>query len=141
MTDIHSYDEMLDIIFQAKQAVKVDKIDNFKFKLPNIVIQGPRRTLFTNFVEWCNHINRLPQSVCNFISSELSCVCYIAPENWLLIAGSFRQNQMESLLKKYIRQLVLCSQCCSPNTSIIKTNKFHVIKCHSCSSEKTIDSY
>jgi len=138
MTYMQTYEEMLDIIFEAKEAEKVEKKDNFKFKLPNIVIQGPRRTLFVNFVDWCNHINRLPQSVCNFISSELSCVCSIAPDNWLLITGSFKQNQMESLLKKYIRQLVLCSQCSSPNTSITKTNKFHVIKCNSCYSEKTI---
>ena len=46
-----------------------------------------------------------------------------------LLPLSFQQKQIESILRRYIREYVTCHTCRSPNTFLAKRNRLYFLQC------------
>ena len=98
-----------------------------------------KKTFYINFRNLCNKINRTELEVQLFFNSELNCPRTSIDQNGVLIIGNvYRSNVMMSTIEKYVNTYVLCGQCKSWSTTIIKKKSSTTIECKNCKSKKCI---
>ena len=69
---------------------------------PQLVRVGTRKTMWANFAQMAQVMNRQPEHVFSFFMSELATEGSIDAAQRLVIKGRYVPKQIESLLKKYI---------------------------------------
>ena len=115
--------------------------NNGKFRA---VIKAPeiqpfnRKIYIQNFKDVCASINREPQDVSTYISKELIVQTSIAGNGALIIHGSYKKNQIESIVKKYVINFVQCPLCKTQDTKIEKTDRILFIICNKCYAKNAI---
>jgi translation initiation factor 2 beta subunit (eIF-2beta)/eIF-5 len=72
---------------------------------PQLSRVGSRKTMWSNFKQICELMHRQPEHVQSFFLTETGTDGSIDANVRLLIKGSFKPKQVESLLKKYIGEL------------------------------------
>ena len=68
-----------------------------------------KRSLWSNFDETCNTLERKPEHLLQYVSAELNTDCSLNSEQQLVMKGKVTNKQIESVLKKYISNFLLCS--------------------------------
>lgn len=109
-----------------------------KMKPPKIYPDGTKRTIWANFGEICDIMNRSMQHVSDFISKELQTPISINSKNALAIKGRYKPFDIETIIKKYIRDYVKCSVCKSPDTHFEKELRLTFVVCKKCKSKKSV---
>ncbi|KAJ2788411.1 translation initiation factor eIF-2 beta subunit, partial [Coemansia helicoidea] len=59
-------------------------------------------------------------------------------EQRLAIKGRFKQKQIETVLRNYIKEYVTCKTCRSGETTLTRDKSLSFIKCESCGSSRTV---
>jgi translation initiation factor 2 subunit 2 len=77
---------------------------------------GTKRVAILNFRYICSKIHRQQSHVSTFFSKELGTTSSINGDGNLIIVGRFNQSQVESILRKYIKEYVICRACNSADT-------------------------
>jgi translation initiation factor 2 subunit 2 len=114
---------------------KLEKKKN-KFIEPNIVIKD-KKTYITNFEEFCNSINRDKNIVKMYIDKETNIQSsFIGDFNQLKIDSLLRQPHLKNIITIFIKLYILCQECKSSNTNIIKKNRSSFTYCNMCKSER-----
>eukprot|EP01121_Diplochlamys_sp_Union-15-3_P015944 TRINITY_DN5341_c0_g2_i1.p1 TRINITY_DN5341_c0_g2~~TRINITY_DN5341_c0_g2_i1.p1 ORF type:complete len:233 (+),score=49.85 TRINITY_DN5341_c0_g2_i1:38-736(+) len=108
---------------------------------PKVGRIGSTRTSWVNFVKNCKSLNRLPDHVMSFVLVELGTTGSLSGDGeQLIMKGRFRPQNLENLIKKYIKAYVNCNTCSSPNTDLIKENRITFKKCLDCGSTTSVAS-
>ena len=95
---------------------------------------GPKKTLWANFTNICETINRTPDHFIKFIENELQITATLNSEGGLTLRGRFTPNKIESIYRKYILNYVQCKSCKRLTTVIEKDGRIIFLKCTSCKS-------
>ena len=76
-------------------------------------------------------MRRNPDHVFQFMMAELGTEGSIDGSQRLVIKGKFVPQYIESLLKKYIKEYVICQMCKSFNTSLTRdsVSRLHFVHC------------
>lgn len=119
---VMNYDDLLNVLFSTipkkkKLILKPPKINNIN-----------KRTVWENFLEICDTINRPHDHLLTYLMAELAIEGSVDSQGHLILRGYFTQKQIESIVKKYIRIYVLCKTCGSYETKIEKS----MIQCSVC---------
>merc|ERR1712129_262612 len=97
---------------------------------PQTALHGSRKTGWGNFKKICDELNRKPEHVKLFFLTEMNTTGNMDGSNSFIIKGRLRPKQIESLLKKYIKEYVTCNNCRSPQTVMEKDNAMCLrVKC------------
>lgn len=104
---------------------------------PQIIFEN-RRTYFVNIEQMSQKLNRDSQHLINFLLSELNTQGSVDAEKRLIIKGRFNQQQIQSLLKKYIIEYVDCRQCHSKQTILHKRNRILFLDCENCTASCSV---
>jgi translation initiation factor 2 subunit 2 len=109
-------------------------------KPPQLVRQGTKKTLWTNFSEICKMMQRSPDHVFQFMMAELGTEGSIDGAQRLVIRGKFVPKYIESLLRKYIVEYVTCQMCRSFNTTLTRDNVSRLFfnQCQECGSSRSV---
>ncbi|CAK4471830.1 unnamed protein product [Aphanomyces euteiches] len=138
----YSYEEMLDRIMNKLQENNPDLADRKKaiIKPPQLMRVGTKKTLWVNFQEICKMMHRNPEHVLQFTLSELGTEGNLDGTQRLIIRGRYVPKYIESLLKKYITEYVMCQMCRSPNTTLTRDNvtRLHFVNCQECESSRSV---
>jgi translation initiation factor 2 subunit 2 len=108
-----------------------------KLQKPEVVIQNSK-TFVSNFRDLCKRFKRSEDEVLTFFVEELRAKCTIDGNGALIIHKIFRQNQIQSILSKYMEAAVMCKQCKSYLTEIIRENRITYMSCEACRSKRAI---
>lgn len=138
--EIYTYKEMLDMLYNIMESDGLI-INSGSIKLNALIIgKEGSRTVIKDWSKFINSVNREQVHLQNFISTELaSVISYNLEKDNLYIKGRFSINEIEIILKKYIKLYVICSSCKSLNTNFNKKGRTLIIKCNKCGCEKGID--
>ena len=118
-----------------------EKTDGLKAKNS---IKGPdiqpmnRKIYIKNFADVCKSINRETEEVSRYVAIELKVQTSISIDGQLVIHGSYRKNEVQAIIVKYITNYVKCPACKSYNTIISKVQKVTYIKCDKCNASNAI---
>lgn len=106
-----------------------------------VIERKNRKMLITNFLSFCNSIDRSSTFIASFIEQELKTKTSIASGMLIINTDYGNVDFINKTLFKYVEKYVKCSEqnCKSNNTSIIKDNKLQYLECNVCLSRKVLD--
>ena len=106
------------------------------FIQPDVLVRD-RKTFIANFESFCVSLNREKNIVKQYIDKETEIASSLITDNTQLkIDTSLKPPHVRSILANFIKNHVLCSQCKSSSTQIIKINRIQFIECNTCHSKK-----
>ena len=131
------YDKLLD---RARSQVPEDafKKSGERFQVPDVqlIVQG-NRSIWQNFQEIINIVNRPGKEVLKFVSGQLGTAGNIEGSN-ALFNGKFTTEQVEEVLNRYIESYVICPVCTRPDTDIKKEGQAYYLSCTACGARTSI---
>lgn len=131
------YDKLLD---RARSQVPEDafKKSGERFQVPNVqlLLQG-NRSIWQNFQEIINILNRPGKEVLKFVSGQLGTAGNMEGGN-ALFNGKFNTEQVDEVLNRYVDSYVTCPVCTRPDTDIIKDGAAYYLICSACGARTSI---
>jgi translation initiation factor 2 subunit 2 len=136
----NTFEEMLDVLLNKIEK----KQQNVNIVLPNpILIKSGNNMIWKNIKDYLKIVKRHPDHFINFLNYELSCLI-----NWIsesksdgcIIHLKVKNNTIVDLMKKYIREYVICKSCQSSNTKIDKDKvlRKHIFTCNDCNNNYSV---
>ena len=140
----YSYDELLNLVFSIIREKNPDLATGEKKKFvmrpPQVLRVGTKKTSFANFLEICKLLHRPQKHMQAFLLAELGTQGSVDANNQLIIKGRFVQKQIESVLRRYIKEYVACQTCRSPDTILQKDTRLFFLQCETCGSRRSVAS-
>ncbi|XP_031567202.1 eukaryotic translation initiation factor 2 subunit 2-like [Actinia tenebrosa] len=140
----YTYDELLERVFDIMRAKNPDMVAGekrkFVMKPPQVVRIGSKKTSFANFTDICKILHRQPKHLLAFLMAELGTSGSCDGNNQLIIKGRFQQKQIETVLRRYIKEYVTCHTCRSPDTILQKETRLFFLQCETCGSRCSVAS-
>lgn len=140
----YTYDELLGLVFSTIREKNPDLATGEKKRLvmrpPQVLRVGTKKSSFANFLELCKLLHRPQKHVQAFLLAELGTSGSVDANNQLIIKGRFVQKQIESVLRRYIKEYVACQTCRSPDTILQKETRLFFVQCETCGSRKSVQS-
>lgn len=131
------YDKLLD---RARSQVPEDafKKSGERFQVPavQIMLQG-NRSIWQNFQEIINILNRPGKEVLKFVSGQLGTAGNMEGGN-ALFNGKFNTEQVDEVLNRYVDSYVTCPVCTRPDTDITKDGAAYYLICSACGARTSI---
>ena len=138
----YTYDDLLDRALDMVAANNPEHAERrqFKMKPPTLMKVGSKKTLWTNYREICELMARNPDHVFSFFLAELGTEGSIDARQRLMLRGKFVPKYIESLLRKYMNEYVMCSMCRSPKTTLTKdqVSRLYFMHCSACGSSRSV---
>ncbi|MBN1896625.1 MAG: translation initiation factor IF-2 subunit beta [Candidatus Aenigmarchaeota archaeon] len=109
-----------------------------RFTMPRaqVLIQGAR-TIFVNFRDAATELRRDPKHMLKVIAKDLA-TSYEESGNKVIFQGRFPGPLMNRKLESYVKNFVLCPNCCKPDTKIMKVGRDDILKCEACGSKSPL---
>merc|ERR1719322_1372939 len=111
----YTYDELLKRVFTIIQEKNPEMATRhakgFVMRPPQVVRSGTKKTAFVNFMDIAKALHRQPKHLLAFLQAELGTVGTIDGSNQLILKGKFQQRNIETVLRKYIKEYVFCHTC------------------------------
>ncbi len=123
------YDELLNrAIDQLPQKV----LETKRFQVPKAysMIQG-NRTMIQNFSEIADTLNRDPQHILKFLLRELGTAGNLEGSR-AIMQGKFTHYVINDRINDYVNRFIICHECNSPDTRIIREDRIFILKCEAC---------
>jgi len=133
------------LIDRAYVLLRENKNNDKKIFVKPEITSHNRKTYITNFIKYCESINREPEKVRIFLEKDLGTTASIVSENslndeksGLRFATTFKAPVVMSSITNYMKEYVLCRLCKSGNTEIKKIDKISFVCCNSCKANTAI---
>jgi translation initiation factor 2 subunit 2 len=140
----YTYEELLKRVFDIMREKNPDMVAGEKkriiMKPPQVMRVGTKKSSFSNFVEICKMLHRQPKHLLAFLLAELGTSGSLDGTSQLIIKGRFQQKQIESVLRRYIKEYVTCHTCRSPDTLLQKDTRLYFLQCETCGSRCSVAS-
>lgn len=125
----YSYKDMLDRL----QKEKMMEQQYEKLSLPIIkIVRKNKTTVFANFDSYPKILKRNADHIGKYIQSEMGTDYTINANGQMIIQGIYKENKIESVFKKYIREFVCCRQCKGLYTDLLKEEGITFLQCNTC---------
>lgn len=135
--DTFPYEQLLE---QARAKLPERTSSGERFELPRFetFTQGSQ-TIVKNLADVASKLRREPQHLLKYISKELACIADMDGKRALL-KGKFKADQLDSRLKNYVAEYVLCGQCGKPDTNFITVGSVRYKRCEVCGARAPVKS-
>jgi len=110
----------------------------FVMKPPQASRVGTKKTAFTNFTEICKSLKRDPKHVMQYLLAEMGTSGSVDGTSQLILKGKFQVKHFEEVLRKYIKEYLLCHTCKSPDTEMLKEGRLYFLQCKTCGSRCSV---
>uniref|UniRef100_A0A1I7WZ99 Eukaryotic translation initiation factor 2 subunit 2 n=1 Tax=Heterorhabditis bacteriophora TaxID=37862 RepID=A0A1I7WZ99_HETBA len=142
----YTYDQCLTLVFnimREKNPELSGEKKKFAMKPPEVARAGSKKTAFSNFADICRMMKRQDKHVLQFLLAELAFIDLgttgsIDGNNCLIVKGRFQQKHFESVLRKYIKEYVMCHTCRSVETQLTKDTRLFFLQCQTCGSRCSV---
>lgn len=129
------YEEMLKRAYsQLPPGVLAHK--RFELPKPESTIAGAR-TIFFNFKEICDALNRDPRHLLRFLSREMATSGTVSGGR-AIFQGRFYNEALERLVKRYVDDYVTCHVCKRPDTKIVREKRLQFMQCEACGARSSV---
>ena len=133
-----SYKELLTRIEDQLSKVEVKKKDRIEIPKAETFWIG-QKTFFRNFGVYPKLLRRTVEHFMMFLSKELATSASLDGDRAIFI-GRKTPDSFDFILKRYIRQYVVCTVCDSYDTSLDKVKRLYFINCEACGAKTTAGS-
>ncbi len=111
-----------------------------RFEIPKVLghIQG-NKTIITNFHQIVTSLNRPQDHILKYLLKELATPGELN-KRALVFGRKVAATAVNSKIRKYAEEFVLCSDCGKPDTRIEKEGPYHHLRCTACGAKHIIKS-
>ena len=137
----YKYEELLDRMYSLLHANNPELAGDrkrFLVKPPQVVREGSKRVVLTNFGEICKTLNRSTDHVYSFMLAEMGTTGSIDASSRMVIKGRFPPKAIEQIIRRYVSEYVSCASCKSPNTALQKENRLYFMSCNNCGARRSV---
>ena len=137
----YKYEELLDRMYSLLIANNPELAGDrrkFLMKPPQVIREGSKRVVFTNFGDICKTMNRSIDHVNAFMLAEMGTTGSIDASNRMVIKGRFPPKAIEQIIRRYVAEYVTCSSCKSPATALQKQNRLFFMQCNNCGARRSV---
>lgn len=129
------YEELLD---RARSNIPEEISNRARWTLPDpqIMIEGSN-TIFRNFVEVVNHMDRDDNHVYQFILNELG-TSGSRDGPRARFKGRIPPKRIKKTIVNYVNTFIKCGQCKAPDTHFIKQDRTTLLKCQACGATRPV---
>lgn len=134
---MESFDEMLDNLYSNLEF----KNNSIKIVLPDpILIKSGHKTIWKNVKDYLKLFDRDPEHFIEYINNETTSKIYWlsgSKSDGCLFQSKTKKDYVFEIMKKYIKNKVLCKNCYTINTKLnkIKELRKYQLCCNECKSE------
>ena len=136
----YTYEELLTRIFgilAEKNPEHGTRSQPIYIKPPTVGREG-KKTVWFNFGEICDQLNRTTDHFSQFVFAELGTTGSLDANRCLVIRGRYLAKHIEVLIRHYIKEYVACASCKSFKTTLSKDNRLYFLTCNECHSKRTV---
>ncbi len=136
--EVSSYNDYESLLKKARNNLPEEISHHDRFQVPEIdILQEGNTTIFKNFTDVADKINRSPEKVLKFLLRELGTAG--EDENGRgVFKGRISTEKIKNKMEDYIEKYVLCSECGRPDTRLMKENRIDIIRCDACGAHRPI---
>jgi len=133
MTD--SYENLLK---QAYNNIteKTESSERFVVPEAKAYVEG-KTTVLENFSEIVSKVRRDPDHLMKFLLGELGTSGKI-DGNRAIFNGKFEISLIKMIIKSYVEDYVICSECGKPDTRLVKDDRVMQLRCDACGSHRPV---
>eukprot|EP00803_Ostreobium_quekettii_P002841 evm.model.scf_1374.1 EVM.evm.TU.scf_1374.1 scf_1374:19073-27619(-) len=141
----YSYDELLDRVYNVlkeKNPLLAKGRQKTSMKPPQVVREGTRKTVVLNFADLCKIMNRNTEHVMTFLIAELGTTGSLDGQSRIVLKGRFNSQSIETVLRRYINEYVLCDSCKSLDTLLDRDSATRLLhlRCQQCGASRTVSA-
>lgn len=130
-----------ELIKRAYESLSLREKKKNKFIQPDIIIKD-RKTFITNFDNFCKSINRENSLVKMYIDKETQFASsLINNDTQLKIDTSLKIPHLKNIITIFIKMYILCQECKSSDTTLIRKNRKTFTSCGTCKTEKILNIF
>ena len=118
--------------------LKTSKKSIIKLTPPECEKQGGARTVWTNFGLIVQELDKPLDHFKSFITSELGTTTSLSAKNALVLYGSYRPNNFESLIRSYVKKYCKCDSCGNHDTDVESAGSTDIVTCKYCGNTKSV---
>ncbi|KAA8499738.1 Eukaryotic translation initiation factor 2 subunit beta [Porphyridium purpureum] len=140
----YTYSELLQRAFELMHGTNStssgDERKKFRLRAPQVGREGSKKTVFFNFGDICKSIHRQPDHLMAYLGAELGTSSNLQDGGRLVIKGKFQPKGIENVLRRYIKEYVICSSCMSPETVLMRdaNSRLYFLQCESCGATRSV---
>ncbi|KAJ0778829.1 putative translation initiation factor IF2/IF5 [Helianthus annuus] len=139
----YKYEELLSRVFHTLRESNPELAGEKRktiLKIPEVLREGTKKTVFVNLVDICKMMHRQPDHVMTFLLAELGTSGSLDGQQRLVVKGRFAPKSFEGILRRYMNEYVICNSCKGGDTRIEKDkeNRLIFLKCDKCGSERSV---
>jgi len=129
------YGKMLD---QAYSELPPEALKHERFEVPKpICTVFGSRTVFYNFSDVCDALNRDPVHVLKFLLKEMATSGTVEGGR-AIFQGKFESETFGRLIERYVNRFVTCPVCRRPDTKIVREKRLYFLVCEACGARSSI---
>ncbi|MBN1195637.1 MAG: translation initiation factor IF-2 subunit beta [Methanomicrobiaceae archaeon] len=132
---VDPYEELLKQAYSNITEISGDE-GRFTVPEPKVYIEG-KTTVFENFTEIATKVRRDQDHLMKFLVGELGTAGKI-DGNRAIFNGKFERTIIESAIRNYIDDYVICSECGKPDTRLIKDGRVLTLRCDACGGHRPV---
>ncbi len=109
-----------------------------RFVVPEVkaYVEG-KTTILENFIEITGKVRRDPDHMMKFLLGELGTSGKL-DGNRAIFNGKFEIALIKAIIKSYVDDYVICSECGKPDTRLVKDDRVMILRCDACGSHRPV---
>ncbi len=109
-----------------------------RFVVPDVkaYVEG-KTTILENFIEITGKVRRDPDHMMKFLLGELGTSGKM-DGNRAIFNGKFEIALIKAIIKSYVDDYVICSECGKPDTRLVKDDRVMILRCDACGSHRPV---
>ena len=110
--------------------------DRFTVPTARVFIEG-KTTVLENFAENAKTLRRDQDHLMKHLLGELGTAGKIEGTR-AIFSGKFEQEQISTIIKGYVDDYVICSECGKPDTRLVKSDRVLMLRCDACGGHRPV---
>lgn len=120
----------------ANVTVQSESTERFTVPEAKVYIEG-KTTVLENFAEIADIVRRDQDHLMKFLLGELGTAGKI-DGNRAIFNGKFEQSLINGLIRSYVDDYVICSECGKPDTRLVKDDRILLLRCDACGGHRPV---
>jgi translation initiation factor 2 subunit 2 len=113
-----------------------ESVERFTVPEAKAYIEG-KTTVLENFAEIADVVRRDQDHLMKFLLGELGTAGKI-DGNRAIFNGKFEPSLINNLIKNYVDDYVICSECGKPDTRLVKDDRVLLLRCDACGGHRPV---
>lgn len=104
-----------------------------RFEVPDPTVrQEGNVTVYENFQETLDRLDRPENHVLKYLQSELGTSAQIDESGRARLTGEFKQSRVADAVDAYVEAYVKCPECGLPDTNLVREKGTRMLRCDAC---------